>query len=142
VAAVGVLGLMHDSSANSWSMWPAWLNLHGLFAMLLWLYVVAGFRREVHRQPAAEIHASARRLSRRVYLLLYGLMLFRLLVAILHGAPHHIDFGPFADFQWYLASGVAALATIQVLAAMSRRQSLHGAPSLPLKWVQGKGRLT
>jgi hypothetical protein len=140
-AVVGVLGLIHDS-------WPTPLshrgNLHVLFGSLLWLCVVARFYRRFKMEPRlliADIRPFCRRLSRLVYLLLYLLMCCQLIIGILCDAPHRSLQQINQGFQAYLACGVLALLTIQVLAALSRYWVMHGAGGPP-QLVQRNGRLT
>jgi hypothetical protein len=141
VAVVGVLGLIHDA-------WPSLLshrgNLHVLFGSLLWLCVVARFYRRFRLEPRmliADIRSLCRRLSRLVYLLLYLLMCCQLIIGMLRDAPHRSLQQINESFQAYLACGVLALLTIQVLAALSRYWVTHGAGA-PLRLVQRNGRLT
>jgi cytochrome b561 len=124
VLAVGLLGLIQE-------------NLHLLFGVLLWAWVVARFYRRVRQAPAmsaGDIRTLVRELSRYVYLLLYVLMFFRIASSILRAAPHRPLFGPTEDFQSYLACGVIALATIHALAALLRHFGVQGekAPLRPL----------
>jgi cytochrome b561 len=141
VAVLGVLGLIHDS-------WPTPLshrgNLHVLFGSLLWLCVVARFYRWFRLQPRLlidDIRPFCRHLSRLVYLLLYLLMCCQLIIGILSDAPHRSVQQINEGFQAYLACGVLALLTIQVLAALSRYWVMHAAGG-PLHLIQRNGRLT
>ena len=101
----------------------SWMDLHALFGVLSWIYVVACFQRCMHqrlpRQPA-DIHGLSRRLSRQVYLLLYVLLFCAQTVAVLSGAPGHILSDAADSFRGYLAYGLFTIATVHVLAAVSR----------------------
>jgi hypothetical protein len=125
--ALGIAGLLRDS-------WPGALylphvNLHAIFGALLWLLVVAQFRRASPAGLAlngAAIYALRRELSRRVYLLLYVLFgagqLMRIAAIIWNsgtqGALHPaIPMSP-EHLRDYLAYGVFALLIIHVLAAL------------------------
>ena len=126
LCAVGTAGLLRDS-------WPAAqhlpsLNLHAIFGTMLWLMVVAQFCQANLGGPrlhAAGVHQLCRRLSRRVYLLLYvlfGLSQLVRVAAILwnSGAPgalHPAIVSPPENLRDYLAYGVLALLTLQALAA-------------------------
>jgi hypothetical protein len=96
------------------------VNLHVLFAALLWICVAAQFYVRVRRAPfmlPADLRLLVRSLSRFVYLALYLLMFFRIAI----GATH-----PAEDFQGYLAGGLVALVTIRVLAALYRHFARPG----------------
>jgi cytochrome b561 len=130
--AIGIAGLLHDS-------WPGVLHLpavglHALFGALLWLTVLAQFRdanRAASPPEAAGVDELCRRLSRRVYLLLYvvfGVNALVRMAAILwnngpRGALHPAVLPPPENLRDYLAYGVFALLTIHILAA-ARRQTL------------------
>jgi cytochrome b561 len=125
--AIGIAGLLQDS-------WPGELplpgiNLHAIFGAMLWLTVVAQFCRSNLGGPplrAAGVQQLCRRLSRRVYLLLYVLFGVSLLVrmaAILwnggtQGASHPAILPTPENLRDYLAYGVFALLTIHALAAV------------------------
>jgi cytochrome b561 len=135
VIVVGAVGLIQDSRPNSAPL--ILLSLHVAFGVLLWLAAIAQFRGQRHAWPAlqpADIRAFARRLSRRVYLLLYGLMFFNLSLAAMRSASPGASFMPAAHFQCYLACGVFTLLSIHVLTALSLR--------LPISVEVGNGRLT
>ncbi len=132
-AAVGVLGVIHDSRSNSSP--ASWMSLHSLFGVLLWLSVIERFRRrfgQLTRGGPAGIRAFSRRLSRRVYLLLYGLVFLSLTLGVVRSASHGPAFSECA--RGYLAWGIAALATIHALSALCLRFLIVGGG--------GKGRLT
>jgi cytochrome b561 len=128
--AIGIAALLRDS-------WPGALylprvNLHAIFGALLWLVVVAQFRRASLTGPAlggAEVHELSRRLSRRVYLLLYVLFGASQLVRIAaifwnsgtQGGLHPAILTSPENLRDFLAYGVFALLTIHVLAAMHYR---------------------
>lgn len=127
VLAVGVFGLIHDT-------------FHVLFGVMLWVYIVAGFYRRI-RQPQpmlpGEMSALVRDLSRRVYLVLYILMFFRIAIGILRAAPQRPIFTAAEDFQSYLICGLIALATIHVLAALCRHFAIRGGAA-PLRHLSPK----
>ena len=127
LCAVGMAGLLRDSWPGAPHL-PA-VNLHAVFGAMLWLMVVAQFRHaNLAGTPlrAAGVHELCRRLSRRVYLLLYVLFGVSLLVrmaAILwnsgtQGASHPAILPPPDNLRDYLAYGVFALLTIRALAAL------------------------
>ena len=124
--AIGIAGLLRDS-------WPGApyltsVNLHAIFGAALWLLVVAQFR---HGSLAATdlngagVREFSRGLSRRVYLLLYVLFGASQLLHIAaifwnggaQGALHPAILMPPENLRDYLAYGVFALLTIQLLAA-------------------------
>jgi cytochrome b561 len=128
--AIGIAGLVQDSWPGAPYL-PA-VNLHAIFGALLWFLVVAQLRRASLGHPAlnrAGLHELSRRLSRRVYLLLYLLFGSSLLVRIAailwnsgtQGALHPAILQPPENLRDYLASGVFALLTIHVLSALQRR---------------------
>jgi cytochrome b561 len=124
--AVGIAGLLRDS-------WPgaqhlAGVNLHAIFGALLWLMVVVQFSHASFAGPplsSADVHALSRRLSRRIYLLLFVLFgvceLVRLAAFIWNdgaqGALHPAVLPAPENLRDYFAYGVFALLTIHVLAA-------------------------
>ena len=122
--AIGMAGLLRDS-------WPGVLplpgvNLHAIFGAMLWLMVVAQFCQASPGGPplhAAGVHELCRRLSRRVYLLLYVLfgvsLLVRMAAALWNsGLTSHPAILPAPEnLRDYLAYGVFALVTIHALAA-------------------------
>ena len=109
--------------------------LHALFGGLLWLCVVLRFLRSLYlaERPwaSADIRAIARQLSRKVYAVLYGEMLFDIALGALQpgvGLQSHLE-----AYQSYLAYGCAALATLW---------TLRGVVELRLLSSQRNGRLT
>ena len=128
--AIGIAGLLRDS-------WPgaphlSGVNLHAIFGAMLWLIVVAQFcHANLAGLPlrAAGVHELCRRLSRRIYLLLYVLFGASQLVRIAaifwnsgtQGALHPAILTSPENLRDYLAYGVFALLTIHVLAAMQRQ---------------------
>ena len=121
VVSVGILGVLHDSRAQSHS--ASCMVLHALFGALLWISVVARFFRRLRQSPRMlpiDVREFSRGLSRLVYLVLYVLMFSSLVAGALSGAPRHANVGPAGDFQGYLGYGVLAIATIHALAAMYR----------------------
>ena len=127
--AIGSAGLFQDS-------WPGALplpgvNLHAIFGAMLWLMAVAQFcRASLGGEPLRADGAQqlCRRLSRRVYLLLYVLFGISQLVrmaAILWnrgtlGASHAAIVPSPENLRDYLAYGVFALLTIHALAVVQR----------------------
>ena len=140
ICAIGIAGLLRDS-------WPGTqrlpnLNLHAVFGTLLWIMVVAQFRyASLAGSPlsAAGVHELCRRISRRVYLLLYilfGASQIVRIAAILwnsgaQGAAHAAILPLPENLRDYLAYGVFALCTIQVLAACSARRSNTALRAIP-----------
>jgi cytochrome b561 len=127
VVLAGILALVQDS-------WPLAFLHHGhfhvLFGALLWLGVVMRFyafqiQGQSHRLPA-DLRAFSRDLSRRVYLLLYLLMLLRLIIGMSRDTLHPMRLVA-DDFQVYLACGGIALVTIHLLAAVSRHFAVQKA---------------
>lgn len=125
--AIGIAGLLRDS-------WPGVLhlpgiNLHAIFGALLWLMVVAQFRRASLGGPplgAAGVREVCRTLSRQIYLLLYVLFGMSLLVRIAAilwnsgaaGASHPAILPPPENLRDYLAYGVFTLLSLHVLTAL------------------------
>jgi cytochrome b561 len=124
--AIGIAGLLRDSWPGA-SHLPG-INLHAVFGVMLWIMVVAQYRdANLGGGPlrAAGLHALCRRLSRRIYLLLYvlfGISLLLRVAAILwnsgHTASHAATLPSPENLRDYLAYGVFALLTIHVLAAL------------------------
>lgn len=120
VVLIGILALVQDS-------WPRALLYHGqfhaLFGALLWIGILMRFYAFQNRPQrlAAEVRAFSRDLLRRVYLLLYLLMLLRLLIWICRNTLEPVRLMP-QDFQVYLAFGGMALVTIRLLAALSSKR--------------------
>jgi len=137
VAAVGVLGLLHDS-------WPKrtqafWINLHAMLGLLLWLTLMARFWWRIgHRPPSlpSGVGDWPRRLSGPVHWALYALLFVTPIVGIVtfiwHGrvfdfGVFHLDFGvksnravfhPTEDIHGYLAYAIFALAGVHAAAAL------------------------
>jgi len=127
LCAIGIAGLLRDS-------WPGALhlpgvNLHAIFGAMLWLMVVAQFLRANLGSPplsVAGVHELCRRLSRRVYLLLYVLFgvsqLVRMAAILWNSGTHAASQLAIAQspqsLRDYLAYGVFALFTIHVLTAL------------------------
>jgi hypothetical protein len=137
VVCVGVISLVHDSWLTPL---PHRGNFQALFGVLLWLCVVQRFYERLvlaPRMSMADIRSSSRLLSRRVYLLLYGLMLVRVIIDLC-AAPHHPPLHAPRDFQGYLLCGVLALLTIHVLAAWGRHL-VTSAAGTPLGFSETAG---
>jgi hypothetical protein len=126
--AVGIAGLVRDS-------WPTALylpgGLHALFGAMLWLMVLAQFRR-AHRSAqalsAAAVYALCRRLARAVFLQLYILFGMSQIVRIAvilwnrgRSSAHLAILQPPENLRDYLAYGVFALLSIQALAVLQRQ---------------------
>src|ERR1039457_1531151 len=144
VVVVGVLGLLHDS-------WPkqtqrAWINVHAMIGLLLWLVLIARFwYRSRHAPPAlpADIGALSRRFASPVHLALYALLFITpipgFVTFVYHGRI--FDFGlfevnlgiiknravfePTEDIHGYLAYALFALAGLHALAALWHQLILH-----------------
>lgn len=126
LCAVGIAGLLRD-------LWPtahlpSGANLHAIFGAMLWLTVVTQFGLAgLAGSPlgAAGVHEICRRLSRRVYLLLYvlfGVSQIVRMAAIFwnsggQGAVHPATLPSPENLRDYLAYGVFALLTLHALAA-------------------------
>jgi cytochrome b561 len=114
----------------------SWINIHGLFGLLLCGLVFARCRWHVKHSPRmlpADIHTLNRHLSRIVYLLLYVVIGMREIIAIVssvwHGGavdfnlfdqrfrsgPDYAGFNPRDDFQLFFASGLVALIFVRAL---------------------------
>jgi cytochrome b561 len=126
LCAVGTAGLLRDSWPGA--QHPPNVNLHAIFGAILWLMVVTQFCQANVVGPrlhAAGVHQLCRRLSRRVYLLLYvlfGLSQLVRVAAILwnsgaRGALHPAIVSPPENLRDYLAYGVLALLTLHALTA-------------------------
>jgi len=136
VVGIGVLGLMHAA-------WPrqileTWINIHALFGLLLCCVVMARHRWCVAQSPGMlpeDTRELFRHLSRIVYLSLYAVLGVRFCIGIVdvmgHGGAidfnlideslRRLDRGHFneADCRQFLASGVAVIVIIRVLAFRS-----------------------
>jgi cytochrome b561 len=131
---IGVLGLL----AASWprQMLEAWINIHALFGLLLCGLVFSRCWWRVKHSPRmlpADIRELSRHLSRGVYLLLYVVIGVRQLISILNSiwpggavdfnlfderfrGPDYAGFNPKDDFQLFLATGLAVLIIMRVVA--------------------------
>ena len=126
LCALGIAGLLRDSWPGA--PLPPGVNLHAIFGAVLWLTVVTQFALASRTDPplgAAGVHDLCRRLSRRVYLLLYVLFGASLIVRMAaifwnsgaQGALHPATLPSPENLRDYLAYGVCALLTLHVLAA-------------------------
>jgi cytochrome b561 len=127
---IGIAGLLRDS-------WPGapplpGINLHAIFGAMLWLMVVAQFCQANLAGEALRADGArqlCRRLSRRVYLVLYVLFGVSQLVRMAaifwnsgtQGASHPAILPTPENLRGYLAYGVFALLTLHALAALQRR---------------------
>lgn len=124
--AIGIAGVLRDS-------WPGaphlpGINLHVIFGVMLWLIVLAQYRDANLAGAslrAAGLRDLCRRLSGRIYLLLYvlfGISLLLRMAAVFwnsgRGASHPAILTSPENLRDYLAYGVFALLTIRVLAAV------------------------
>jgi cytochrome b561 len=133
--AVGGLGLVAASPLRQ--IVESWINIHLLFELLLCTLVIARYRWCVEHSPrmtSIAIKELSRHLSRIVYLVLYGAIGFREIIALVssisHGgavdfglfdehfrnAPQSAIFNPRDDWQVFLASGLLALLSVRALA--------------------------
>ncbi len=126
LCAVGIAGLLRDSWSGA--QLPSGVNLHAIFGAMLWLTVVTQFGLASLADPklgAAGVQELCRRLSRRVYLLLYVLFGVSQIVRMApifwdsgaQGAPHPATLPSPENLRDYLAYGVFALLTLHALAA-------------------------
>ncbi len=137
ICMIGAAGLLHDA-------WPSALympmtNLHAVFGVMLWLMVLAQFRRarrSALAQSGAGMHKLRRRLSRGVFLQLYILFGMSQIVQIAvilwndgQDASHMAILQPPENLRDYLAYGILALLTIHALAL--RHQPRASAPLRP-----------
>src|SRR5271168_2034470 len=122
----GVLGLFHDSPPGQ--VLESWINVHALFALLLWGLVIARFYLRLKHSALmlpSDIWELSRRLSRMVYLLLYVIIGVAQVIDAVgwlwqSGSPDlrfvRGGFDPAEDFQAYVGCGIVALLMIRVLA--------------------------
>ncbi len=132
--ALGVGGQLYDAWGTA--LHDPWFSFHAAFGAAfgaaLCAAVFAHFHSAWRRFAAGGIGAFARHLSRRVYVLLYGLMGVKLVVNLTMvllgpgGQPAHAPLASPETFQVYLAYGLLALVIIGVLA---RAQALIRAPA-------------
>lgn len=126
LCAVGIAGLLRDSWRGA--PLPPGVNLHAIFGAMLWLMVVAQFSHASLAGPpllAADVHELRRRLSRRVYLLLYVLFgvsqIVRMAATLWNsgaqGASHPAILPSPENLRDFLGYGVLALFTLHALAA-------------------------
>lgn len=123
VLIAGIAGVVHDSLARSTPSTS--MNLHAAFGLLLWVSVVARFRRRLRQSPRmlpVDIREFSRHLSRLVCLVLY-LLMFISLAARTVACVWRTGCPAAPDFQGYLGYGFVALITIQGLAALCRHTS-------------------
>lgn len=135
VVVIGVLSLLDGSWLRQ--ILESWINIHGLFGLLLCGLVFSRCWWRVKHSPRmlpADMRELSRHLSRIVYLLLYIVVGLRELISILdsiwHGSP--VDFNlfdarfrngpdsagwnPKDDFQLFLATGFSVLVIVRVVA--------------------------
>ena len=126
LCAVGIASLVRDAWPGA--QLPPGVNFHAIFGAMLWLTVVTQFGLTCLAGPplgAAGVHELCRRLSRRVYLLLYllfGLSQIVRMAAILwnsgaQGASHPATPPSPENLRDFLAYGGFALLTLHALAA-------------------------
>lgn len=156
VAAVGVLGLLHDS-------WPRgtqayWINVHALLGLLVWGLLLARFWwRRTHPPPElpAEAGALARQLAtpahQLLYLLLFVIPILGIVTFIWHGrvfdfglfkvdfavAKNRAIFHPTEDIHGYLAYTLFGLVGIHALAALWHQFVRHDGVLLRI-WPAGR----
>lgn len=137
VVVVGALGLLHDS-------WPddtqaAWINVHAVLGLILWLTLIARLDwRRRHAPPALPATAGdfARTFSGPVHFALYALLLLTPLVGVVtfvyHGrvfdfglfrinpgiAKNRAIFHPTEEIHGYLAYAIFGLAGLHAAAAL------------------------
>jgi hypothetical protein len=133
--AVGELGLVPASPLRQ--ALESWINIHLLFELLLCTLVVTRYRWCVERSPqmtSVLIKALSRQLSRVVYLVLYGVIGVREIVALENSISHgtaldlrlwgehfrngleRAVFNSRDDAQVFLACGILALLCVRALA--------------------------
>jgi cytochrome b561 len=133
--AIGGLSLVDVSPLRQ--IVESWINIHLLFELFLFTLVIARYRWCVQHSPRMkrlDIKELSRHLSRIVYLVLYGVIGFREIIALVssisHGGavdfnlfnerlrngPDNAVFNPRDDFQVFLASGLLALLSVRALA--------------------------
>ena len=135
VVLVGTAGLM----AHSWvrQVVESWIDIHLLFGLLLWGWVIVRYRLLVKNSPCmfpSDVRGFARQQSRIVYLVLYGVLGVRLCIGIVSSmwdggaadfslfdarvfnGPDTKAFDPKDDFQLFLAAGILALVVVRVIA--------------------------
>lgn len=126
LGTVGIAGLLRDAWPGA--LFPLAVNLHAIFGAMLWLIVVAQFGHASLAGPslgASGVHELCRRLSRRIYLLLYVLFGVSQIVRMsaivwnssAQGAFHPATLTSPENLRDYLAYGVLALLTLHGLAA-------------------------
>jgi cytochrome b561 len=132
VIVVGVLGLVKVSRPRQ--LIDSWIDIHGLFGLLLFGLVIAQYQWGVKHSPRLldDLRELSRHLSRTVYLILYVVVGVRLSIGIVnsiwHGGTVGLDvfddrfrnahdskvFDPHNDYHMFLAFGVIALAMVRV----------------------------
>ena len=118
IAAIGVLGLLERPGKLPPSR--GWIDIHALFGVALSLGVIVLFAWYASHHAftsARSIADFARRLSRRVYLLLYALAGIKE-TTFLIATPHLSLADAMKVLQPYVICGVFALLTIRLLAAL------------------------
>jgi hypothetical protein len=119
VVGLGVFCLVYDSWIYPYH--GACTEMHALFGMVLIAGAAARFHGGLKQPPVVtpnDIAALSRTLSRRVYLLLYGL--FGLKIAMNIGRLHP---EPATSFRDYLLYGIVALVVVRVMAVRQLRRA-------------------
>jgi cytochrome b561 len=131
---IGVLVLIGASWPRQ--MLESWINIHALFGLLLCGLVFSRCWLCVQHSPRmlpADIRELSRHLSRILYLLLYIVIGLSQLISILNSiwhvgavnfnlfdqrfrGPDYAGFNPKDDFQLFLATGLAVLIVVRVVA--------------------------
>lgn len=145
--AVGGMGLVAASPLRR--IVESWINIHLLFEFLLCTLVIARYRwwvQHSQRMTSIAIKELSRHLSRVVYLVLYGAIGLREIIALVSGIGHGgaVDFGlfdehfpnglnsavfnPRDDAQVFIACGLLALISVRALAFALWRLSHLDAP--------------
>jgi hypothetical protein len=130
VVMIGALSLLAESRARH--VLESWINIHALFALMLFALLLARHQSCVNRSMPllpADIRVLSRQLSRLVYLLMYGAIGIRLCVSIVDGmwrggAPDLND--PKGDFPLLFTTALLALALVRVMAFRLSRASTAG----------------
>ena len=147
IVASGVLGLQHESSL--YRAVEPWANIHALFAALLITFVLLRFRLSMPLtlpRSANETYVQCRQLKRIVYLLLYGIIAVRQVIAfataLWNGGAfdfdiaalratnegHYFGFDPNNDAHLFFACGLLAVAVVHLL-IMSMPRSAVAIPT-------------
>lgn len=135
VLLIGLLSVLQDSRQTPHAA-SAWTALHVSFGVLLCASIIVQFIWRITHvgfRSVADIAAFARLLTRRVFILLYGLAGVKEIQWVLGslGPTRQLRAETMRDLQCYLLYGLLALVLIRVVATLCLRWAMGSATASP-----------